>query len=76
MDQNQIQIDLDDAKGYNGVLEENIKIIENENKELKSKQSDIRNKMNGDHNIDKDNSTNNSRERLIFKNQNLHINND
>jgi len=60
-------------------LEENIKIIENENNELKIKLNDFKNK-NIDNTTDKENininSKYNSRERLIFKNQNLHINND
>lgn len=60
-------------------MEENIKIIENENNELKIKLNDFKNK-NIDNTTDKENininSKYNSRERLIFKNQNLHINND
>jgi len=79
LDYDQILIDLEDVKGYNGVLEENIKIIENENKELQFKLNDIQSKfigMNTDKENKRINSKNNSREREIFNNQNLHINND
>jgi len=79
LDYDQILIDLEDVKGYNGVLEENIKIIENENKEFKFKLNDIQSKfigMNTDKENNPINSKNNSRERHIFNNQNLHINND